>query len=192
MLGPGKLFRISCMFRHWSVPHWRFYCIMPLTTFCDVIAMSTFLFSAMFPVLDNDPWISIAIKEEGDGFLAARYLEFSCNHEHHESIFYDVFWYLDNDILLVSCRYINVSMKSNVKYYFSHLFPLTSTVFYDGLIIFHRASPARTRCRVIRCRRRLATTVRSCGSGRCLTARASGDARYHVIVIFVDLISLCQ
>ena len=67
--------------------------------------MSTFLFSAMFPVLDNDPWISIAIKEEGDGFLAARYLEFSCNHEHHESIFYDVFWYLDNDILLVSWRY---------------------------------------------------------------------------------------
>ena len=26
MLGPKKLFRISCMFRHWSVPYWRFYC----------------------------------------------------------------------------------------------------------------------------------------------------------------------
>ena len=26
MLGPRKLFRIRCMFRHWRVPYWRFYC----------------------------------------------------------------------------------------------------------------------------------------------------------------------
>ena len=43
ILGPRKLFRISCMFRYWRVPHWSFYCTSKDCT-CISATFSTFKF----------------------------------------------------------------------------------------------------------------------------------------------------
>ena len=85
MLGPRKLFRIRCMFRHWRVPYWRFYCsYMYIITFVltheqgvDAVLTSPYSLPSLLavgslplrPVVENQSLFVLGAQKQPVGFV---------------------------------------------------------------------------------------------------------------------------